>query len=142
MDPKAIETVEKTAVQSKKPMSASGPPKASNPNAESVSAKSVSVEKDSVTVSDKGRLALEQANQSDGPDSTPVNTETGAGDSSSVKGNLQRKFSITENKQVVMQIIDPKTKDVVKQVPAEEQLRLSEAIRSMVEDFSPPNESE
>lgn len=137
MDARAIETVEKAAVQSKKPTPVSGPPKASNPNAESVNAK-----KDSVTVSDKGRLALEQANPSNGPDSAPVNADAGAGDSSLVEGNLQRKFSITENKQVVLQIIDPKTKNVVKQVPAEEQLRLSEAIRSMVEDLSPPNESE
>jgi hypothetical protein len=40
------------------------------------------------------------------------------------------KLSVTENNDVVLEVIDPKTKEVVRTVPSEEQLELREAIRN------------
>lgn len=45
-----------------------------------------------------------------------------------------RKLSITESQQVVLKIIDPSTRKVVKQLPNEELVRLREAVRSANEN--------
>jgi hypothetical protein len=44
-------------------------------------------------------------------------------------GIEQRKFSITDNNDVVLEVIDPQTQEVVRTVPSEEQLQLRDAIR-------------
>ena len=44
--------------------------------------------------------------------------------------NEQRKFSVTENNDVVLEVIDPETQEVVRSVPSEEQLQLRDAIRN------------
>ncbi len=48
----------------------------------------------------------------------------------------QRKFSVTENNDVVLQVIDPKTQKVVKSVPSEAELQLKNAIRDSVSDIT------
>lgn len=48
---------------------------------------------------------------------------------------FQRKLSVAGNKQVVMKLIDPETKDVVRQIPPEDLLRLQEAIRNAAENL-------
>ena len=50
--------------------------------------------------------------------------------------DFQRELSISDNNQVVMKLIDPKTRDVVRQMPPEEQLRLREAIRDAADNFN------
>jgi uncharacterized FlaG/YvyC family protein len=45
-------------------------------------------------------------------------------------GIEQRKFSFTENNDVVLEVIDPQTQEVVRTVPSEEQLELRNAIRN------------
>jgi len=45
-------------------------------------------------------------------------------------GSEQRKFSVTENNDVVLKVIDPQTQEVVRSVPSEEQLELRDAIRN------------
>jgi uncharacterized FlaG/YvyC family protein len=42
----------------------------------------------------------------------------------------QKKFSVTDNNDVVLEVIDPKTKEVVRTVPSEEELELRDAIRN------------
>jgi hypothetical protein len=44
-------------------------------------------------------------------------------------GSEQRKFSVTDNNDVVLEVIDPQTQEVVRAVPSEEQLELRDAIR-------------
>ena len=48
----------------------------------------------------------------------------------------QRKFSLTDDNDVVLQIIDPKTQKVVKSVPSEEQIQLKNAVRDGISDIT------
>jgi uncharacterized FlaG/YvyC family protein len=43
--------------------------------------------------------------------------------------NEQKKFSVTDNNDVIIQVIDPKTQRVVKSIPTEEQIQLKNAVR-------------
>jgi uncharacterized FlaG/YvyC family protein len=45
-------------------------------------------------------------------------------------GSEQRKFSVTDNNDVVLEVIDPETQEVVRTVPSEEELELRDAIRN------------
>ena len=45
-------------------------------------------------------------------------------------GSEQRKFSVTDNNDVVLEVIDPQTQEVVRTVPSEEELELRDAIRN------------
>ena len=47
----------------------------------------------------------------------------------------KRQLSITDANDVVMKIVDTKTREVVKQIPSEDELQLKDAIRNVVEDF-------
>jgi uncharacterized FlaG/YvyC family protein len=49
--------------------------------------------------------------------------------SSASAGSEQRKFSVTDNNDVVLEVIDPQTQKVIRTVPSEEQLELRDAIR-------------
>ena len=55
--------------------------------------------------------------------------------SDSTFGNEQRKFSVTEDNDVVLKVIDPKTQEVVKSVPSEDQLELKDAIRNELDNI-------
>lgn len=48
----------------------------------------------------------------------------------------QRKFSVTDDNDVVLQVIDPKTQKVMKSVPSEEEIQLKSAIRDGVSDIT------
>ncbi|MZG53162.1 MAG: flagellar protein FlaG [Nitrospinae bacterium] len=54
--------------------------------------------------------------------------------SNSSFGGEQRKFSVTENNDVVLKVIDPQTREVVKSVPSEEELQLRDAIRNELDN--------
>ncbi len=58
-----------------------------------------------------------------------------AKDNMEKNADFHRKLSITGNNQVVVKLIDPKTRDVVRQTPPEEQLRLREAVRNAAKNF-------
>jgi hypothetical protein len=45
-------------------------------------------------------------------------------------GSEQKKFSVTDNNDVVLEVIDPETQEVVRTVPSEEELELKDAIRN------------
>jgi hypothetical protein len=45
-------------------------------------------------------------------------------------GGEQKKISLSDNNDVVLEIIDPQTQEVVRTVPSEEQLELRNAIRN------------
>jgi uncharacterized FlaG/YvyC family protein len=46
------------------------------------------------------------------------------------------KFSVTEGNDVVIEVIDPKTQEVVKSIPSEEEIQLKNAIRDGINDIS------
>jgi len=56
-------------------------------------------------------------------DRAPANIKNYAGDE-------QKKISVSDNNDVVLEIIDPQTQEVVRTVPSEEQLELKKAIRN------------
>ena len=47
----------------------------------------------------------------------------------------QKKFSVTDDNDVVIQVIDPKTHKVVKSIPTEEQIQLKNAVRDGINDI-------
>ena len=47
----------------------------------------------------------------------------------------QKKFSVTDDNDVIIQVIDPKTHKVVKSIPTEEQIQLRNAIRDGINDI-------
>lgn len=48
----------------------------------------------------------------------------------------QRKFSVTENNDVVMKVIDPETREVVKSIPSEKEIQLKSAIRDGISNIT------
>jgi uncharacterized FlaG/YvyC family protein len=48
---------------------------------------------------------------------------------------VQKKFSVTDNNDVIIQVIDPKTHKVVKSIPTEEQIQLKKAVRDGISDI-------
>ena len=60
-------------------------------------------------------------------------TSKGAGTSSNSE---QRKFSVTDDNDVVLQVIDPATQKVVKSIPTEDEMKLKDAIRDGVSDIT------
>ena len=55
--------------------------------------------------------------------------------SNSSFGSEQRKFSVTENNDIVFKVIDSKTQEVVKSVPSEDQLELKDAILNELDNI-------
>ena len=49
--------------------------------------------------------------------------------------NEQKKFSVTDENDVVIQVIDPNTQQVVKSIPTEEQIQLKNAIRDGINNI-------
>lgn len=85
---------------------------------------------DSVTLSSASRAAaIAQKLQNSGEEEFRRENSSSNDQNQSSPTNLRR-LSITDNQQVVLKIIDPSTKSVVKQLPTEELVRLREAVRS------------
>ena len=109
MDTQSVNNVGNPLAAKPKPAVTTSPSKTSNPPTE-----------DTVSLSMEGQnLALGKVEPS----------------SDSSFGNEQRKFSVTENNDFVFKVIDPKTQEVVKSVPSEEQLELQDAIRNELENI-------
>ena len=117
MDSASINPVRGPDVQTAKPQASSGKSVPAKPAVEGESAP-----KDTVTLSPAGKNALDGGQ-----------TENGNGD---VNAGNSRKFSVTDANDVVLKIVDNKTKEVVKQIPTEEELHLKTAIRDGVENIS------
>ncbi len=100
-------------------------PAASSSGAGASSAPAPQPIEDTVSLSNQGQ-ELAQAREVSAPSS-------GAASSSN---NEQRKFSVTEDNDVVLKVIDPETQKIIKSVPSEEQLQLSNAIRDGIKDLT------
>lgn len=75
---------------------------------------------DTVSLSTEARQALEGTN---------------APPSEGAQGQ-QRNFDVTDNNQVILKIKDQETQQVVKQIPAEEEVRLRQAVQEGVESLN------
>ena len=73
---------------------------------------------DKVDLSSKAKVLVEKKNG--------VQTST---------NNEQKKFSVTDNNDVIIEVIDPKTHQVVKSIPTEEQIQLKNAVRDGINDI-------
>jgi uncharacterized FlaG/YvyC family protein len=82
----------------------------------------ISASPSSVSTSDKVNLSQE-AQSLARRDRASANTTKYA-------DSQQKKFSVTDNNDVVLEVIDPKTQEVVRTVPSEEELELRDAIRN------------
>ena len=109
MDTQSVNNVGNPLAAKPTPAVTKSPSKTSNPPTE-----------DTVSLSKQGQnLALRKVEPS----------------SDSSLGSEQRKFSVTENNDVVLKVIDPKTQEVVKSVPSEDQLQLKDAIRNELDNI-------
>lgn len=111
----------------KQPTANLNPPKSSAPIANLPSPGN-----DSVTLSEIGKRISKQISPAADVGSFRVQGESEIAAASPVELNSQRKLSVTEDRQVILKIIDPKTKSVIRQLPAEEQVKLRKATRDML----------
>ena len=138
MDVNSIDAAIKYVLSVIRPSSEkSNPPKTVAPIS-----KAPKLENDSVTLSEEGKQSLKKVNQVPNADSVKGQKEFSDVSSISIEADSQRKLSVTDDKQVILKIIDSKTKDVIKQLPPEEEVRLKEAMRNMAENFVPPEHSQ
>lgn len=143
MDSSAINPAKGPEIQTSKPPASSGKSVSSPPKVE-VKATA----KDTVSLSSAAKSALEsgtpEVTQEVSPaQASPVNTVPEADRSTSESGDLgldkSRQLSVTDANDVVLKIVDKQTKEVVKQIPSEEELQLKNAVRDGVENISPKN---
>ena len=90
-------------------------PTASSPSSATGSGSSAAPTGDTVSLSEEGQVLAQ-------PEKTS-SSKTASADSE------QRKFSVTDNNDVVLEVIDPQTQKVIRTVPSEEQLELRDAIQ-------------
>ena len=142
MDSSSINPAKGPDIQAKPPAS-SGKPVAKPPEAEVKAAP-----KDTVSLSPAAKNALESgaqevAQEASPPRATSENTarqaERPQTENADPGADTSRRLSVTEGNDVVLKIIDNKTREVVKQIPSEEELDLRNAIRDGVEKISNEN---
>jgi len=146
MDSSSINPAKGPDIQAKPPAS-SGKPVAKPPETEVKAAP-----KDTVSLSPAAKNALESgppevtqeaAQETSRPRATSENTarqaERPQTESADLGTDKSRQLSVTEGNDVVLKIIDNKTREVVKQIPSEEELDLRNAIRDGVEKISNEN---
>jgi|GEM_PF-2146162 len=135
MEVNAVDAATKAVPAAKKPSPAAAKP--SSPGNLRSTVNSPVRQGDFVTLSRTSELSLQQANRVAGPSSAAERNEPRAASPGLAQANTQRKLSVTDDRQVILKIIDPTTKDVVKQVPTEAQVKLREAVRNLVDNLSP-----
>lgn len=138
MDSEAINPVKGSEVKITKTRASAGETAPAKPPA-----KPPVAEQDTVSLSDAGKTALKTGGAEDPAPTAPKETPAPSSGSrreappapeEAVAGaDKNREFSLTETNDVVMKIVDTRTKEVVKQIPSEEELQLRDAIRNMVE---------
>lgn len=115
MDSDAISAITQVPVQGPRPK----PQGSSTERTETVPPPSPQSE-DTVSLSAEGKQAVAQSPE---PQQSPTQGPQ----------NQQRQFDVGEDNQLVLKIIDGTTGRVVKQIPAEEEIRLRQAIQDGIE---------
>ncbi|GJL78946.1 MAG: hypothetical protein NPINA01_19350 [Nitrospinaceae bacterium] len=126
MDSEAINPAKGSDIRAAKPRESSGK---SGPPAPQVEVKSAP--DDTVSLSPAAKEALE----SSAPEARSAPGAKNA--TTDINVDKSRKLQVTESNDVVLKIVDNKTREVVKQIPSEEEVQLKNAIRDGIEDISP-----
>ena len=122
------------------PISPGGKPEVAPPRKPAVNNESVkkasptppaSGVEDTVTLSNQSKQVLSRPAQSENP------PENNASSTDPITSDNKKLLSVTENNDIVLKVIDKKTQEVVKQIPSEEQLKLKDAIRNVVDEIAP-----
>jgi len=126
MDSEAINPAKRADTRPAKPPAPSAKPVASAPVQNANPAPD-----DTVSLSPAAKEALET--------SAPA-TAKGSGNATASSGSENsRKLQVTEGHEVVLKIVDNKTREVVKQIPSEEAVQLKSAIRDNIENITSEN---
>lgn len=125
MDNEAINPVKGPDIRAAKPPASSGKSVPSAPVADVKAAPD-----DTVSLSPAAKEALE----SSAPEAP--GTQNPKNETADLNGDNSRKLQVTEGNDVVLKIVDNKTREVVKQIPSEEAVQLKNAIRNGIEDIS------
>ncbi len=124
MDAEAISNAIRASVQGPKPRPSSEGEGETAPPVETQS-----VPQDTVSLSALGKRVAGLAGSS----------ETGTKpQASGSQVTHQRKFDFTDSNELVLKIIDRRTQQVVRQIPAEELIRLRQAIQNGIENLNIP----
>ncbi len=70
---------------------------------------------------------------------TPTNVEGPKVETANVNIDNSRKIQVTDDHEMILKIVDNKTREVVKQIPSEEAVELKRAIRDSAENISNEN---
>ncbi|PIQ95503.1 MAG: hypothetical protein COV67_14530 [Nitrospinae bacterium CG11_big_fil_rev_8_21_14_0_20_56_8] len=132
MDTEAVNPTGRPPVEPARPRPSSSP--ASRP-APPVDVQTPS--NDSVSLSNEGKRALEQVENATGgiPAPNAEGQSTLQNPEATIPPEVQRQIKITDNNQVVVKIVDGKTQKVVRQIPAEEVLRLKNAMKDVLDNL-------
>ncbi len=142
MDSASINPVKGSDIQTAKPSVSSGQSASTPPKAE-VEATA----KDTVTLSPAAKDALEKsasettqnASRQSSSSGTPTSADRPKNESENLSADNSRQLSVTDANDVVLKIVDNDTREVVKQIPSEEELQLKTAIREGAENISSEN---
>ena len=91
-------------------------------------------DKDLVTLSSASRVAASAQKLQNNTGEEIRRENSPSNDDATLSPLNLRRLSITDNQQVVLKIIDPSSKSVVRQLPPEELIRLRDAVRSANEN--------
>lgn len=138
MDSSSINPVKGPDIQTAKPSAPSAQPVASPPKAQVKAAP-----KDTVSLSSAAKNALESSAPEvtrEASSASPANVARQVDGPKIESGDAglenSRKLSVTDANDVVLKIVDSKTREVIKQIPSEDELHLKNAIRDGVENIS------
>jgi FlaG protein len=128
MDSEAINPVKGTDIRPTKAPASSGKSAVSTPvqNANPTP-------DDTVSLSPAAKEALKTS------EPTPVAVEGPKNETADLNIDKSRKIQVTDRNEVVLKIVDNKTREVVKQIPSEEEVELKRALRENAENITNEN---
>lgn len=128
MDSEAINSAKGADIRPTKAPASSGKPAASAPvqNANPTP-------DDTVSLSPAAKEALKTSVP------TPANVEGPKVETADLNIDKSRKIQVTDDNEVVLKIVDNKTREVIKQIPSEEEVDLKRALRDSAENITPEN---
>jgi len=134
MDSASINPAKGSDIQTTKPPAAPEKPVASPPKAPVQAAP-----KDTVSLSPAAQDALKSSAPKEAASSgnSAPQVDRPKSESADLGANKSRQFSVTEANDVVLKIVNNETREVIKQIPSEEELDLRNAIRDGIEKIAP-----
>ncbi len=130
MDIEVAKTTGNAPVEAPRPSSSTAKPAPASAPAVNVQTSEV---EDSVTLSKEAKNALTQSEFSRAGKQGSKEAVIAESGSSNTPSSVERKLSVTDDNQVILKIIDGKTQKLVRQIPAEDVVRLKNAMRNFID---------